>query len=267
MTDFTPLDPGRLNRYLDEFAVEQLTTYFESGKYTGGHFERFGGGGDHPDTAGRFTSTDIVAASFLGVSVPGPTAIELLEDRYGEIGDLLTAIPRDVDLWEAPEDLVGPDSAAQQLWHLLSELPGIDGPGAGILLARKRPRLIPVYDRVIRVSLARDDVTDWWLALRAVLSKRPALVNAISAARDETELGDEVSIIRVLHVCTWMREYGKPDQSPDPTKTEAPEAARQILPLSAERVRPGVDLSSAKPSVPPRGRSRGTRYVAPRPND
>ena len=214
MTDFTPIDPGELSRYLDEYAVELMKKYYSSPEYSGGWFERFGGGGDHPETAGQFTSDDIVAVSMVGTRIPGQAAIQILEYRAEELNALLAQIPVDVDLWEAPEEAIGPDSPAGRLWGHLAELPGMSRAAAGNLLARKRPRLIPVYNRVIRNSLGRKDDEDWWRALRAVLTSRPGLLTAMEPLRREAEL-EGISLLRVLYVCIWSRAYGRPESAPD----------------------------------------------------
>jgi hypothetical protein len=211
----TNITPGNLSRYCDEYAAELLKKYFSSDDYTGGWFERFAGGGDRAETADRFTSDDIVAVSFLGVRIPGRAAIELLEERADEFNALLSDIPVDVDLWEVPEEMVGPESPAGQLWSRLAELPGVSMIAAGKLLARKRPRLIPVYDRIVKVALDRGDDDEWWLPFRAALSGKSGLVIALGRVRDQSGVGPEVSLLRVLYVSIWMREFGRPQSVPD----------------------------------------------------
>ena len=46
MLEWRPIQPDELWRYLDDSAVRRLQSYFDSGEYTGGRFERFAGGGD-----------------------------------------------------------------------------------------------------------------------------------------------------------------------------------------------------------------------------
>jgi len=260
MTNFTPLDPGRISRYFDEFAVEQLKTYFNSGTFAGGQFERFAGGGDRAETANQFTCDDVVAVSFLGENLPGLVAIEILEDEYGEIGDLLSQIPVGVDLWDVPEETIGPDSPAWELERYLSELPGISPFGAGKLLARKRPRLIPAYEKAVRNSLERRDEDGWWLPLHDVLASRPPLVRAIAELREQTELGEDISLLRVIYVCIWMRAYGRPDVAPD-ASTESGRHVRRILPISANA--PSAEEGSGSAVTAPRGRSRSTHFTSP----
>lgn len=136
------IDPVQLASYLDGNASELLSEYFRSGRFTGGSFERFAGGGDRPDVADRFTSDDIVAVSLLGVRIPGLPALSILGNREAEFSQMLAGIDAGVDLWEAEEAAVGPGSAADRLWRALVALPGIGWVTAGKLLARKRPRLI-----------------------------------------------------------------------------------------------------------------------------
>lgn len=236
MTEPTPLDPGALNRYFDDFAYEVLQNYFNSGTYTGGRFERFAGGGDQPETADQFTSDDIVAVSFLGSRIPGRASLEILENGADDLSALLSQIPRDVDLWEAPEKAVGPGSPAAEVARHLGDLPGMSPMAAGNLLARKRPRLIPVYDRLVKVVLERPDLDSWWRSLRTLLAGRSPLVNLALETRQEANLGDDISVIRVFHVSMWMRELGRPD--PVPAAESSEPAAAPPAPATGEKLSP-----------------------------
>jgi len=214
MANLVPIDVARLARYLEGTAPALLDRYFNSGDFTGGRFERFAGGGDRSETVNHLTSDDILAVSLLGVRIPGRAALEVLESKAPELNALLSQIPAEVDLWEVPEVTVGPDSAADQLWRRLVDLPGAGWVTAGKLLARKRPRLIPVYDRVVQTAMARAD-TEWWRPLRIVLRENPGLIVQLEGLRDQTGLGSEVSLLRVLDVCVWMNEYGQPEPVAD----------------------------------------------------
>ncbi|MEU3241147.1 DUF6308 family protein, partial [Streptomyces anthocyanicus] len=68
---------------------------------------------------------------------------------------------------EANADDLAPGSPADAAWHLLQDQPGIGWVTAGKLLARKRPRLLPVYDQVVRCILRRPP--SFWLDLQAAL--------------------------------------------------------------------------------------------------
>jgi hypothetical protein len=215
MATWTPIDPDQLLPFLDKAAVDLLRAYFTSGTFTGGSFERFAGGGDRPESADRFTSEDVVAVSLLSVRIPGQAALALLERRPAEFNALLAELPNGVDLWAADEATIAPGSAADQLWHLLVELPGIKWVTAGKLLARKRPRLIPVYDRFVKAALGRPDGDEWWRPLRAVLRDSPDLITRLRKLRDDSRVGPDISLLRILDVSIWMHAHGKPEPTPD----------------------------------------------------
>ena len=95
----------------------------------------------------------------------------------GHICGLLAAIRSDVDLWEASdEDL----AAVDPLWDVLLRMPGVGTATASKLLARKRPRLCPVSDKVV---IQAAGVPGWtWEALRCLLQD-PAARADVEALR------------------------------------------------------------------------------------
>ncbi|HCT78058.1 MAG TPA: hypothetical protein DGT23_16075 [Micromonosporaceae bacterium] len=74
---------------------------------------------------------------------------ELLRDRAGEFAKLLTGLGPDRDLADKADPLVHDDWPG---WRLMTELRSIRGVGVTIgtkLLARKRPRLRPIWDDIV----------------------------------------------------------------------------------------------------------------------
>jgi hypothetical protein len=209
-----PIEPSELNRYLDDSAIDRLRKYFGSGRYTGGRFERFGGGGDRIEAVDQFGSSDIVAVSLLSVRIPGRAALELIEGDEG-LNELLAAVPTNSDLWAVAEEVVAPGSPAAQLWTRLAKLPGIKWVTASKLIARKRPRLIPVFDRVVKGALGRPDRDDWWRPLRRVLVSSPHLVDRLEQLRAASEVGPDISLLRILDASIWMKEYGERETLPN----------------------------------------------------
>ncbi len=133
-------------------AVAMLRRYYghDQPGFTGRWFDSWDPAGRRRVDADRFTSDDVVAASFLSISMPGAAAHRLLVDQAAELNELLAQVPQ-VDLADVPEGEIGEDWPAWQLWDLLVD--GRDGIGwvtAGKLMAFKRPGLIPVYDEVVR---------------------------------------------------------------------------------------------------------------------
>lgn len=195
---------GDVMRFLDDLGVEQVCRYFDPAEpFSGAAFDTFGGGGDAIGRRHIFTSEDLVAVTLLGVEVPGHAALAIVDGQASELSALLTKIPANVDLREAPVEVVNDSSAAACLWKHLEALPGIGWVTAHKLMARKRPRLLPVYDSVVKEALQGNNGS-FWLPLRQELQSR-ALVERLDKMRMEAGLGDHVSLLRVLDVAVWMR--------------------------------------------------------------
>jgi hypothetical protein len=194
----------------DPRAVVNLRRYFGIGlppggvPFTGSRFEHLAGGGDRPEVADRITAEDLVAVQTLSVTVPAPVALDILEGRLGEhLSGLLQAIPREIDMADASADVLADGSPAGQAWHLLRGQPDVGWVIAGKLLARKRPRLVPVYDRVVRCAVGRPP--SFWLALHAALREADGAVHRqLLALRQVAGLPETVSALRVCDVAVWM---------------------------------------------------------------
>lgn len=194
-----------------EAAAANVELYFaahegRSDRYTGRYFERLGGGGDRPEARHRFDSTDLVAVTMLSVNVPAEAAIAILETETDHLSELLSRVPVDLDIWDAADGDLDSDSAASKLWERLTGLHGIGWVTAGKLLARKRPRLIPVYDEVVRVALQRGTDGGYWLALRDLLSDEE-IRRRLTEIKNEAESASDISLIRIFDVAVWM--HGK----------------------------------------------------------
>ncbi|MCC5952048.1 MAG: hypothetical protein JJU45_08120 [Acidimicrobiia bacterium] len=203
-----------LLRYVNaDRAVTDLRDYFGKRTYSGRRFERLGGGGDRVEIANRFTAEDLVACSTLSVNVPGRAAIAILEDRAGELQRYLQQIPVDAELWDADDTAVDelirsddPQGPADAAWRALDEIVGVGWVTAGKLLARKRPRLVPVYDTVVRDALGLEG--GWWVLLRRALTESSDVVDRLRQLQLDAGIGTDISLLRVLDVTIWMAEQG-----------------------------------------------------------
>jgi hypothetical protein len=190
----------------DTRALGYLRRYFglDGGKaYIGSHFDGWGGSQD-PD---RFTADDLIAVSFLSVFVPPMAARRLLETEADRFGALLQAVGADRDLL-TESDTIDKEWPGRQLNAALDELPGIGPTIASKLCARKRPRLIPVFDSVVaQVTNAWDSQ---WEPLRLALRGRDCeLHDRLVRLRDHAGLSSMVSVLRVYDVVTWMEGKDK----------------------------------------------------------
>ncbi|MFJ5535427.1 DUF6308 family protein [Streptomyces sp. NPDC093261] len=194
-----------------ERAVGDLRRYFGIGMspgeatFTGSRFEHLAGGGDRPEIADRITAEDLVAVQTLSVTVPASVALDILEGSLGaQLSGLLHDIPADVDMVDAEADVLAGGSPADRAWHLLCAQHGVDWVIAGKLLARKRPQLLPVYDKVVRCALGRPRPS-FWLALHAALrADDRSLHRQLLALRQVAGVPQTVSALRVCDVAVWM---------------------------------------------------------------
>lgn len=190
--------------FLDDRGTALVREYFDPCQgFSGAAFDTFAGGGDRDESRDAFDPTDLVAVSLLNVHVPGHAALAILGPCAAELHDLLRQVPCDVDLWDAPAALVEPTSAAGTLWARLEALPGVGWVIAAKLLARKRPRLLPVYDRVVKDAL-QPESRSFWLPLRQELEDVD-LRGRIAEIGHEVGLDHRVPLLRVLDVAVWMR--------------------------------------------------------------
>lgn len=221
-----PLDglPGDVWQFLDgDVPRLLLVEYFE--KFAGRAFNTLGGAGDSAETWNRFTAADLLAVTALSVSVPPEASIKVLGESAASLNERLARIPRDVEL-QAGEalSLVTKGSHADRLWAELRAV-GIGPVTTSKLLARKRPKLLPVFDSVIQAALLGRSRTLWvplWQELQD-----PKLVERLKELRTAAKLGEDVSLLRVLDVVVWMRNQGykwldRPDIHPLPFRPVAP---------------------------------------------
>lgn len=208
----TSIEADQVRAYLGPDAVERLREYFDRDAdqlFTGAHFELFAGGGDRPEVASKFTADDIVAVSMLNVKIPGAASLAILETHVQELNELLAAIPVDLDLWDdaaIPEIVTG--SNAHELWTRLVNLGGCQWVTAGKLMARKRPRLIPIYDNVVQRAFGLTPRSgSWWTSLQTVLQGNPSLIDEAIALRTESGIDESISVLRVIDVAVWMKDH------------------------------------------------------------
>ncbi len=156
--------------------------------------------------ANRFTASDLLAVTSLGVVVPPPVVMLLLErTATATVASLLSTIDTDRCVEDLPpedyEQLLGERSAAWSLWDFLNVQPGIGPTIAGKLMAAKRPRLIPISDFHVKDTLGATD-RDFWKCVWTVLADNQ-LRAALGAIRDAVPDAWNLSLLRVLDIVAW----------------------------------------------------------------
>lgn len=147
----------------------------------------------------RFTTTDLLAVTLLDVALPPPSVRSLLDTDAATFNGLLTMVPDDVDLWDVSDEGL---AHAEALYWALRKLHNVGRTRTSKLMARKRPRLIPVVDSVIIEALNLGD--DSWRALRACLSDAEVR-ESVEACRPNNAPEQSISTLRLLDAAVWMR--------------------------------------------------------------
>ncbi|PHV66619.1 hypothetical protein CSW57_09955 [Williamsia muralis] len=198
--------PEVLHGQHSDQAAALLRRYFDIGtegqpNFTGSMFERFDGGGDAPHVVDRFTAADMVAVSMLSVDVPAAAALRILHPGQHHLNDVLAALPHDLDLVNADDEHL---RRGEQLWKL-TRTAGVGPVTTSQLLARKRPRLLPVIDTVVKGVLTHPRRGDFYRTLRHHLAADGhALHRHLEAVRERADIGSDISAIRCFDVIVWL---------------------------------------------------------------
>lgn len=105
----------------------------------------------------RTTAGDLLAVQNLAVRVPARAAIGILGDEPPSVTNLLSQISDSTGLASVTaaeyEGILGKETPANQHWELLRQTGGkrwgIGPTIASKIMARERPRLVPIEDKVI----------------------------------------------------------------------------------------------------------------------
>lgn len=195
--------------------------------FTGGAWDSFDPSGTRAAMVNTFTADDLVSAALLSAPITGRAAVEVLDRRRDEFERLLTDLGPDRDFVDEPsvKDAEG-FAPAWKLWRALRDLPGIGPTRASKLMARKRPRLIPVYDGVIKQYVLASTGNQWVPLHAALTAHDRALHRRLLRAREMAGLSVAVSPLRVFDVLAWM------DGSGNSTKALEAHAGAAHLPVS-----------------------------------
>jgi hypothetical protein len=170
-----------------------LAAYYNpGGGFAGAIFDTLGS-----NPRNEVTRDDLLAVTLLGVRLRPPAVRRLLGRDSRTVTDLLVQVTSRTDLWEASDQRL---AAIGPLWALVTSRPdGLGDAAASKLLARKRPRLVPITDRIIVSAVGARGQTR--AALRYCLQD-PTLRQAVEALRPQG--AGTASVLRLLGVALWM---------------------------------------------------------------
>lgn len=186
-------------------AVETLQCYYGRGphvghRFTGSVFDTWDSTGSRQAEVNWFTADDMLAVSMLSVDIPAEAAIRLVHTEAADFTALLEELGPDRDLADETEAWDS-DWVGWRLHRKLDDLPGVGPTRATKLLARKRPRLRPIYDSKVSKVIGSLDI---WEPLRAKLRDGSGLHERLLALRGAAGMEEAISAIRVFDVLAWM---------------------------------------------------------------
>ena len=168
-----------------------VAIYFSEPGFAGMTFSDLG-----RNPPGEIVADDMLAVALLDITWRPEVVRLLLQGRKRQLSEMLAAIPQATDLWDASDDIL---RRIDVLWDALTAIDGIGTASASKLLARKRPRLCPISDSVVRKAVDVPGRT--WDVLRHLLQD--------PAARAEVEMlrpaiAARASLLRILDVALWV---------------------------------------------------------------
>ncbi|MDF9751567.1 DUF6308 family protein [Arthrobacter sp. ES3-54] len=210
------LDDGNIDEAANLLVAYYRRTSADLPAYTGSVFNSWAGGGDGPGVVNCVTADDLIAVSFLALDVPGEAAFGILKTHRALISDLLAQIPANLDMADMQandfDKLLGEDSAALQLWHVLRGRDtgrwGMGETRTSKLLARKRPKLIPIYDSIVGPLMELETGSlGQWKRWHTALTDGTGLPQRLQEIRTVSGISDPISDLRVMDIVLWM--HGK----------------------------------------------------------
>jgi Family of unknown function (DUF6308) len=183
---------GRLRADLAEDGLgAAVASYFSEPAFAGMTFSDLG-----RNPPGEITPDDLLAVTLLDIVWRPQVVRILLGTQRRELSGMLAAIPHDMDLWDAGDEVA---ERIDVLWDALMAIDGIGTASATKLLARKRPRLCPISDSVVIKAVAVPGRT--WDVLRCLLQDPAARVQ-VEALRPAAAA--QASLLRILDVIVWI---------------------------------------------------------------
>jgi hypothetical protein len=170
---------------------EAVAAYFTAPAFAGMTFSNLG-----RNPRDEITADDLLAVALLDITWRPEVVRILLGRQQRELSAMLAALPDDLDLWDADDEV---SARIDVLWDALVSVDGIGTASATKLLARKRPRLCPISDSVVIKAIGVPQRT--WDVLRCLLQDQScrAQVQALRPA-----VAADASLLRILDVILWI---------------------------------------------------------------
>ena len=199
-------------------AVTLLSRYFagplqRGDGFEGGWWDTFDPSGTRDESSERFTADDVLSASLLAAPIHPAAVLTILRDTGGTLTTGLRELGDDRDLASLSADEVISLERNSTIWQGLRSVAHMGPTRTSKLIARKRPRLIPIYDSVVGGAVYGDSTTSQWQRMHAALiADGGALNEHLVALRAQADLPRQVSALRVFDVLAWLDGSGHADR-------------------------------------------------------
>lgn len=196
--------------HLDACAERHLAHYVDPGG--GRAFASYDREGDR----GRFLPVDALAPALLDAPVKGALVIELFAERHTRYTDLRQAMQRLLDETVDPEPLFrdadledeqGPWSLVREVLRCSDRTKGLKASKVTKMLHRKRPNLVPIFDRQVAAFYGTTARTPWalWPLLQQDLRDGHELLRDL-ATGIRTPDGRALTHLRALDIIVWEHQ-------------------------------------------------------------
>lgn len=180
--------------------------------FTGGAWDTFDPSGTRAASSTTFTADDVLSCTLLSTPVPARAALELLVNQRRRFEVMLEDLGPDRDFVDLPSTKGEVFGAVRRLYAALDDLPGVGETRATKLLARKRPRLVPIIDSVVKAAAFANAKTQWEPLHAALVAQNGRLWDLLIARRSAANLSLAVSPLRIFDVLTWMDATGNTER-------------------------------------------------------
>lgn len=200
---------------LKDDAVRLLQTYFgdllgTGSGYEGGSWDGFDPSGTREESRDIFTADDLLSASLLSADIHPTAILRILGSDAVDLASAIKTLGSDRDLASLDASEVGELEASSTIWQALRSIPHIGPTRASKLIARKRPHLIPIYDKVLGNAVYGGTSQGQWVRMHAALTADGgALSDHLTTLRDLSGLPEWISLLRIFDVIAWLDGSGK----------------------------------------------------------
>lgn len=219
-------------------ACTLLGSYYQPEGGLRSSFDLLHSGDPYSDDA-LLSGADFVALGALGYRVSVSQSRQILADD--RVRDLVSQIPTHLDLVDADEHVIGPDSPAHALYTLLAGPEGYDlgWKVAEALLARLRPALFPVVTGTERktLGLTKHMPTAWYELRETLRSADARLAYQLYYLIQTAPVWNELTQVQVLMALVYTDALSSGALASPAAGKKTKKAAKQARKLKAAQAR------------------------------